>query len=292
MESLDTGRSLRHKASMDFRTLRSRFGALQTRAPVALPDDAAGTGSRHVMGVAGIMIATCLIVPVFLALDQRMAQIAKLVPPEFAKPFEQITLLGLSGYMLLGSAAIFGLAVWGRKHLERRRWRAGLDALAAQALYFFVVIAGSGLLAQLLKHMLGRARPGLVGTFGAAHFDVLSLKAVYASFPSGHTTTAFAAAVALLPLMPKYGRWLFAVAGIVGLSRILVGAHYPTDVVGGALLGAASAIYLRRYFAARRIGFAPRAGLPPRALAAIGPALKVSFIQLRAAVRSRLPNRP
>jgi undecaprenyl-diphosphatase len=58
------------------------------------------------------------------------------------------------------------------------------------------------------------------------------------SFPSGHSMTAFSMYGTFATLLPGTGWFFFPVALIIGLSRIFVGAHYPSDVVAGGFLGA------------------------------------------------------
>ena len=60
-----------------------------------------------------------------------------------------------------------------------------------------------------------------------------------ASFPSGHTATAFAAAVAVALIYPRLGRPLLALAVVVGISRVYLGMHYALDVTAGMVLGIA-----------------------------------------------------
>ena len=80
----------------------------------------------------------------------------------------------------------------------------------------------------------------------------------YASLPSGHATTAFAAAVAIGALWPRTRPLMWAYALIIAVSRVVLTAHHPSDVLAGALVGALGALLVRDWFAARRLGFARR----------------------------------
>nr|WP_277752057.1 phosphatase PAP2 family protein [Corynebacterium silvaticum] len=84
-----------------------------------------------------------------------------------------------------------------------------------------------------LKYVCGRERPSR---------ELQLLYEYNPSFPSGHATTAFAAAMVLALLCRRW--WVLTVwivAAAVGLSRLYVGVHWPSDVLAGALLGAAIA---------------------------------------------------
>jgi len=112
----------------------------------------------------------------------------------------------------------------------------------ADAIDFVLVLALAEASSLLLKLALGVLRPE--GNVLAAPFDDRSDFA----FPSGHTTRAFVAAT-ILALRLRDWRWgapLLAYATVMGLSRIYVGAHWPSDVIGGTVLGIAWAVAFDR----------------------------------------------
>lgn len=89
-----------------------------------------------------------------------------------------------------------------------------------------------------LKNIIGRVRP--------CNQDLSVILAVERpsafSFPSGHTGSSFAAATALFLCNKKWGVTALFFAIIIGLSRIYLFVHFPTDVLAGAVLGSLCAL--------------------------------------------------
>jgi membrane-associated phospholipid phosphatase len=106
---------------------------------------------------------------------------------------------------------------------RRRLPRATIAALGA--------VAAAGALVTIFKELFDRARPPVAG------IDAVGVIPDSASFPSGHSATAFAAAVAVGLFYPKLRRPLLALAALVALSRVYLGVHYASDVLAGSLLG-------------------------------------------------------
>lgn len=143
-------------------------------------------------------------------------------------------MLGM-GVVQSGIALALVLAglIWDRLDLRRAGY-AGL-----------VAFAFSGVGVQLAKMLWRRPRPLL------SVFDVRTPDGPLFthSFPSGHTTTAFAVAIALSFFLPRF-RWLpIALAFATGVSRVYLGVHYPLDVIYaaalGTLIGVVSARWMR-----------------------------------------------
>jgi undecaprenyl-diphosphatase len=126
--------------------------------------------------------------------------------------------------------------------LAQRRWQ-------PVALVLLAVAAASGL-ADLLKAIVGERRPSDPGLVTIPHSH---------AFPSGHAATAFAGATVLSALLPRAAPAFYVLAAAIGYSRVYVGVHWPLDVIGGAVLGVATALLLLAAVR-RRSARRPRAG--------------------------------
>ncbi|EQD41888.1 Phosphatidic acid phosphatase type 2/haloperoxidase [mine drainage metagenome] len=118
---------------------------------------------------------------------------------------------------------------WGR-----RRFRESFAILfLTQAIPGAVVIA--------LKRLVDRPRPVVTLArqiaAGSVHVVVLGRHLTSYSFPSGHTETAFALAVALAYFVPRKRAVFYTLAALVGFSRVYNGEHFPLDVICGGLIG-------------------------------------------------------
>lgn len=209
---------------------------------------------RRLDAIAVIALAVVVLVVAVVG-DEAIARAVRNFPAWVYPIFAAITRIGDSGYIFASSAIVAFAALLLRGRGHGVAFDRACLFLAERATFIFAVNAVAGLFGQFVKHLLGRARPSLIDMVGPFHFDMLAMKASYASFPSGHSLTAFGTALALAYMLPRW-RWaLLALAALVAVSRVIISAHYPSDVLAGAAIGLGTAILLRRAFALRGITF-------------------------------------
>ncbi len=130
--------------------------------------------------------------------------------------------------------ALLAVLFFARGKYRSRNGRHGVAAAGFSALLALGV-------AQVVGHLWDRPRP-----FEAhpGHAHLMLPPSTDPSFPSDHATAAFAIAVAILLRHRKAGVLALVLATIVSVSRVALGTHYPSDVIGGALLGGTCALLL------------------------------------------------
>jgi membrane-associated phospholipid phosphatase len=132
-----------------------------------------------------------------------------------------------------------------------------LAVLAVRFGFLFVAIGLPSLFATIIKRLIGRARPYVGNHDDPFAYMPFIWRPEYASMPSGHATTATAAAIAIGAVWPRLRSVMWVYALIIMATRILIFVHHPSDVLGGAFVGVIGALMVRRWFAARRLGFSP-----------------------------------
>lgn len=129
-----------------------------------------------------------------------------------------ITKLGDSGFIWLTTAIIM--------LFFKKTRKVGIVALSSIALCFLITNLG-------LKNFVARPRPYTQ----IAELMILTHPEKSFSFPSGHTANSFAVALIYFRMLPKkYGIAAVVLAALIGCSRLYIGVHYPSDVIGGFLV--------------------------------------------------------
>lgn len=134
----------------------------------------------------------------------------------------------------LVAVATFALWLFARPGSSRKWKRACASALASAAIAL--------IFNQLFAKVWHRERP--FASHPSAH--VWGGRSHDPSFPSDHASAAFAIAIAVFMFDRVVGSFFLAAAAIIGVGRIFVGAHYPADVMAGALVGLGVALVVVR----------------------------------------------
>jgi membrane-associated phospholipid phosphatase len=234
-------------------TLWASFAQLVRSPSHSRRAEARRRSARHVLwlsaGVSALMIA------LMYWLDA--AEIRMMPPRGTASlwPLRILTDFGKSAYVLW-TLAVLLFAVLVVSAALRGTARSLLLGLGTRLQFLFFAVLVPVLAGEVLKWAVGRGRPFVGGDASAFHYSHFSGSEAYASLPSGHATTAFALAFAVSALWPRARIVMLVYAIVIAATRLVLLAHHPSDVVAGALVGVIGAMFVRYWFAARRLGFA------------------------------------
>lgn len=226
--------------------------ALLTRKPYIYRPQGWLPPPRELAVAAAVVLALFLLGMIFV--DAQTTAAVLRMPAWVAKFFDAITDYGKSGYFLWPLGLLF-LLLCALPPILPRMQRLVLATIMVRIGFLFVAIGAPSLFDTIIKRMIGRARPmTITGHPDPYLFSPFAWSNAYASLPSGHATTAFAVLVAFSTLWPRTRTVFLIYALLIAASRIVVTAHYPTDVAAGALVGTVGALMARRWFALRRLG--------------------------------------
>jgi undecaprenyl-diphosphatase len=217
--------------------------------------EAARKSARH--GLLLVAILGAAVVALMYALD--VTEIG-LMPPRGTLslwPVRILTDFGKSAYVLwLLAGMLFAVAIISPR--LRATSRSLLLGFGTRLQFLFFAVLVPVLTGEAIKWVVGRGRPFVGGEANAFNFAHFAGTEAYASFPSGHAITSFALAFAVSAVWPRARAAMIVYAVLIAISRLVLLAHHPSDVVAGALIGVVGAMFVRYWFAARRLGFAIR----------------------------------
>lgn len=208
----------------------------------------------HLQLALGALAAVAVVVGCMLLLDGWSLANIRRLPASLTQAFDRLTHYGKSGWILWPTGLVLIALALSDSPTQPRFQRQVLAAWSVRLGFVFTAVALPGVFVTTLKRLIGRARPFVEGNDVWAYMPFV-WRVEYASLPSGHATTAFSALVAIGAILPQARALLWIYAVMIALSRVVVGAHHPSDVVAGAIAGAAGALLVRHWFAARRLGF-------------------------------------
>lgn len=194
----------------------------------------------------GAVLATASTVTI----DRPIAEQFRALDPGWKAVAELVTQLGDSAGYIVGGVVLAVLLWWAERAGPRlgARWRFGL--WARRSAFFAAAVALSGVLSILLKNLFGRPRPRMWFDEQLAAFQPFTIdtSSDFASFPSGHATTIWTVAFALI-LISRRSAWvMLPLALAVSATRVVLNDHFVGDIIAGAILGGLTALALKPVF--------------------------------------------
>ena len=203
----------------------------------------------------GTVILLAVVAATMTVIDARSVTLARSVPEWLIEIFDFVTDFGKSFWFLVPVAfALAAIALSTSPALPRMSQRV-LAAIAVRLGFLLLAIGLPGLFLSVAKRLIGRARPLVEGSTGPFSYRPLGWSVEYASLPSGHSIDAFAAATAIGALWPWTRPFMWTYAVVIALSRVVLTAHFPSDVMVGAVVGVVGVLLVRDWFATRGLAF-------------------------------------
>lgn len=146
----------------------------------------------------------------------------------------------LASYLIIFLVIVFLYFLFKEKDWRRRFYFSALAIIS--------VLLSRGIITDLIRYFYNKPRP-----FAVLDINSLIEHSATASFPSGHMTFFIPIVLTAWLMNRKAGIWLSVGAVLIGISRIAVGIHWPSDILGGILIGAVS--FFTTYYLLRLKGF-------------------------------------
>ncbi|WP_439272603.1 phosphatase PAP2 family protein [Pseudochrobactrum sp. HB0163] len=199
--------------------------------------------------VIGVIVAALLLLP-FDGQISRAAVAAHILPRHILKIMTDLVLA--APYIILFSVTVIAALIMRNRirktNIYSKSYQYWAD-IAGYSLFAILSLLSAGLIVNIVKYIIGRPRPVLLDIAGPYALKPFDFTYAYVSFPSGHACTAGVLATLLALWFPRCRFVACAVFAAIACIRILVQAHYPTDVLIGFFIGMCTTLILARGFA-------------------------------------------
>lgn len=176
------------------------------------------------------------------------------LPQEISTTFRYITDVGKAEYILIICGVIVLFRLFCKVDNLSESTRAFFNKITVYSSFMIATVAISGVVGQILKIIIGRARPKFFLEYGSHYFQHFHAPGYdFASMPSGHSITVGAMFIAFFYMFPRLRYFWYLLIIIFAGSRIIVGSHYPSDVIFGVALGCYCTSYIYYWMKNRAI---------------------------------------
>ncbi|QIV94808.1 phosphatase PAP2 family protein [Allofrancisella frigidaquae] len=196
-----------------------------------------------------VLPVAIMVIFFYYFIDVRAENLVLLIPEHIRSIFKVITFLGDSSWIIISTLLIIITLTVYKIRKKEAITSHNIYKLLSPSIFILSSVILSGILVQILKCIIGRARPVLFSEHGAAYFHHFNFfEASFSSMPSGHSTTIGSLFACLMLIFPKH-RYLWLILAIfIASTRVIVLKHYPSDVIFGLALGMYTSIYLFKKF--------------------------------------------
>lgn len=202
-------------------------------------------GNTRAALLALLVTAVCGLMA-FYADKEFVLMVRGTLPEDLRRAFIPVTELGKADFYILGLVSAWGVGRIGFLRAAPMPVARAWASLARASGFIMACLAFSAIFVHILKLTVGRARPKELFNEGVYSAFPFSFDTHLSSFPSGHSQTVWSIAAALMFLYPRAWPLFAALATVIASSRVIVGSHFPSDILMGSFIAVMSAIYVRQ----------------------------------------------
>ena len=169
--------------------------------------------------------------------------------------FQILTRTGDSTYYIIPTLILILISWYGWARTKQPELRRIWSWTGKCSCFVFLAVILSGLVVNIIKIFVGRARPSQYFEFGYYGFNPPGFDYAFKSFPSGHACTIMAIALCICFFTKRYQTLVLLLGSFLALSRVMLNAHFLSDVIAGGIVAVVTCFLLREHLAKRQFVF-------------------------------------